>query len=214
VAIPGKIMAYGEHWEWRSFGAVEPDLRRRLLALQPAAPDPWQVEDVYLHAPGCAANVKLRGGELKLKRFLARDGDLERWLEDPAEVWPLPLTTEVAALAAAALGVAAPGLPGQVLDQETLLEWLGRAAPPVQSIAVRKTRHLRFLSLPGVAPDVLLELADIAAPQAIASLALEHPAAEPVHRAGALLGLHAATLTPMNYMQALDLWASGRLISA
>ena len=37
-------MAYGEHWEWRAFGVVAPDLRRRILALQPALPDPWQVE--------------------------------------------------------------------------------------------------------------------------------------------------------------------------
>lgn len=207
-------MAYGEHWEWRVFGALAPDLRRRILAMQPALSDPWQVEDIYLYAPGAAVNVKLRGGELKLKRFLACDGELERWLEDPAEVWPLPLTTDVAALVAAALGVAAPALPVRPLDQATLLSWLDRAEPPVQPIVVRKIRHLRTLPLPGVTPDVLLELAGIAAPQAIASLALEHPAAEPLHRAGALLGLHAATLTPMNYMQALDLWASGRLISA
>lgn len=206
-------MAYGEHWEWRVFGAVMPDLRQRILALQPALPDPWQVEDIYLYAPGVAVNVKLRDGELKLKRFLARDGDLERWLEDPAEVWPLPLATDVAALVAAALGVVAPDLPDDALDQKALLRWLGRAKPPVQPIVVRKTRHLRTLPLPGVTPDVLLELADITGPQAIASLALEHPAAEPIQRAGALLGLHAAPLTPLNYMQALDLWASGRLIS-
>ena len=205
-------MAYGEHWEWRAFGAVAPELRRRILALEPASPGPWQVEDTYLYACHVTINVKLRSDELKLKRFLAREGGLERWLEDPAEVWALPLAPDVAALTAAALDVAAPPLPARPLDQATLLSWLGRAEPPVQPIVVRKTRHLRTLPLPGVTPDVLLELADIAAPQAIASLALEHPAAEPIQRAGALLGLNAAPLTPMNYMQALDLWASGRLI--
>jgi hypothetical protein len=203
-------MAYGEHWEWRAFGLIPRDLYQRFLALPKALPDPWLVEDRYLYAPGCAANVKLRAGELKLKRCVARDGDLERWLEDPAEVYPFPLAPAVVAGLATALGITLPGRPEQPLDQAELLALLRRAAPPVQEIVVRKTRHLRTVPLPGVDPDVLLELAEISAPQAIRSVALEHPQTDPVRRAGALLGLDAALLTPMSYLHALARWAQGQ----
>jgi hypothetical protein len=202
-------MSYGEHWERRAFGPVTPDLRQRILAWRPAAPVPWQVEDLYLYTPGCTVNVKLRAGELKLKRLLARDAELERWLEDPAEVWPLPLAPDVVGLTATALGAAAPDEPSQPLDTRALLDWLRQAAPRMQPIAVRKTRYLRYLFLPGVIPDVLLELADIDSPQATATVAVEHPQVEPVRRACALLGLDATPLIPMGYMQALALWARG-----
>jgi hypothetical protein len=203
-------MAYGEHWEWRAFGQAPHDLRERMLALIPVLPDPWQVEDVYLYAPGCMVNVKLRAGELKLKRWVGRDGDLECWLEDPAEVYPFPLAPAVVAETAAALSVTLPAWPEHLLDQEQLLALLRRAQPPVQEIVVRKTRYLRTLALPGVDRDVLLELAEIAAPQAIHSIALEHPQADPVHNARALLGLDTIPLTPMSYLHALARWALGQ----
>jgi hypothetical protein len=203
-------MAFGEHWEWRAFGQPPHDLLERILLIPPVLPDPWQVEDVYLYAPGCAANVKLRAGELKLKRFVARDGDLERWLEDPAEVYPFPLAPAVVVETAAALAVTLPVRPAQALDQQELLALLIQAAPSVQVIIVRKTRHLRTLPLPAVDPNVLVELAEISAPQTIFSIALEHPQAEPVCRARVQLELNQASLTPMSYLDALARWAQGQ----
>jgi hypothetical protein len=203
-------MAYGEHWEWRAFGQVPDDLQQRILALPPALPDPWLVEDHYLYAPGSTANVKLRAGELKLKRFIARDGDLERWLEDPAEVYHFPLAPAVVAETAAALAVTLPAWPEQALDQAEMLALLRRANPPVQEIVVRKIRYLRTLPLPGVDPDVLLELAEINAPQAILSIALEHPQADPVRLARAHLGLDQTSLAPMSYLRALSFWAQSQ----
>ncbi|HSN76400.1 MAG TPA: hypothetical protein VL334_15095 [Anaerolineae bacterium] len=203
-------MAYGEHWEWRAFGQIPHDLYQRILALPPVLPDPWLMEDHYLYAAGCAVNVKLRAGELKLKRFVARDGDLERWLEDPAEVYPFPLTPTDVAETAAALAVTLPARPERTLDQAELLALLRHANPPVQMIVVRKTRHLRTLPLPGVDPDVLLELAEISAPQAILSIALEHPQAEPVRRARTHLGVDQASVTPMSYLRALTFWAQSQ----
>jgi hypothetical protein len=43
-------MAFGEHWEWRAFGQIPHDLYQRSLALPPVLPDPWLMEDHYLHA--------------------------------------------------------------------------------------------------------------------------------------------------------------------
>lgn len=203
-------MAYGEHWEWRAFGPIPHDLHKRIVSLPPVLPDPWPVDDYYLYAPGCQVNAKLRESELKLKRFVARDGGLERWLEDPAEVYTFPLTPAVVAKTAAALAVALPVWPEQALDQDKLLALLRQAKPPVQVIVVRKTRHLRNLPLPGVDPDVLMELAEISAPQAILSIALEHPQAEPVRRARAHLDLVQTRLSPMSYLHALARWAQGQ----
>jgi hypothetical protein len=203
-------MAYGEHWEWRAFGQIPDHLQQRIGALPPALPDPWQVEDHYLHAPGCTANVKLRAGELKLKRFIARDGDLERWLEDPAEVYHFPLAPAVVAETAAALAVTLPAQPEPARDPAELLALLRQANPPVQEIVVRKVRHLRTLPLPDVDPGVLLELAEISAPQAILSIALEHPRAGPVHLARTHLGLDQTSLAPMSYLRALSFWAQGQ----
>jgi hypothetical protein len=206
-------MAYGEHWEWRAFGEVSDRLRARILALPAVPPDPWRVEDCYLYTPRGTANVKLRAGELKLKRFIGRDGDLERWLEDPDEVFSFPLAPDVVAGTAAALGIALPTLPTPVADQSALLDVLRSSAAPVQVILVRKTRWLRALPMPGVLPDVLVELAEIATPQPIVSLALEHPQAEPVRRSRALLGLDTPSLTAMSYLDALACWAQGKTLT-
>jgi hypothetical protein len=206
-------MAYGEHWEWRAFGQIPCDLYQRILALPPMLPDPWLVEDRYLYAAGCTVNVKLRAGELKLKRCVARDGDLERWLEDPAEVYPFPLTPTNVAKTAAALAVTLPAQPERALDQAELLALLRQANPPAQVIVVRKTRHLRTLPLPGVDPDVLLELAEISAPQAILSIALEHPQAGPVRCARSHLGLDQTSLAPISYLRALTFWAQSQPLS-
>ena len=113
---------------------------------------------------------------------------------------------------AAVLAVTLPAQPEQAPDQASLLDLLRQANPPVQEIVVRKTRHLRTLPLSGVDPDVLLELAEISAPQAIVSVALEHPQAEPVRQAYALLDLGATPLTPMNYVHALARWAQGQFL--
>lgn len=205
-------MAYGEHWEWRAFGQVPPAVRRRILALPHALPGPWLVADRYLYAAGCPANVKLRGGELKLKRLLGRDGELGRWLEDPAQAYPFPLAAAVVAEMAAALGVTLPALPEQALNQGQLLALLRHAEPPVHEVVVVKARHLRWLALPGVEPHLLVELAEIAAPQVVQCVALEHGQAEPLRRARAWLGLDAALLSPMGYLDALAHWAQGHTL--
>ncbi len=203
-------MAYGEHWEWRAFGPLSPDLLERILALPAIPPDPWQVTDRYLYTPGCTVNVKLRAEELKLKRCLGDDGELERWLEDPGEVFPCPLAPAALRQTAEALGVALARWPERPVDQAALLALLRQAQPAVQTVEVRKTRHLRALALPDAGSEVLVELAQISAPQAILSVALEHPQSEPVRRARARLGLHRTSLVPMSYLHALAWWAQGQ----
>ena len=203
-------MAVGEHWEWRAFGPIPPTLRTRILGLPSLLDDPpWQLSDHYLWAAHCPTNVKLREGDLKLKRFLGRQGDLERWLEDENELFSFPLAPDIVQETARALGVVLPRLPVQPVERGELVDLLGQATPPVQVITVRKSRWLHRLDLPHGLTAVSVELAEITAPRPATSLALEHPDLPAMRWAKEVLDLDRTGLRPLNYLQALALWAQG-----
>lgn len=206
-------MAIGDHWEWRGFGPLDEPLKRRLRALWPLLGSEWQVTDRYLWTPGCQVNVKLRGVDLKLKRFLQTAHGLERWREDGQEVFPFPIPPDVVRTVADALGVALPWLPAAALDQPGLWKLLRQAVPPVQLITVEKSRRLGWLSGVGAqrfGAPVLLEVTEVAAPEALVTVAVEHPQPEPVQAAVTGLGLRDGSLMPLNYLQVLAAWAGGR----
>jgi hypothetical protein len=189
---------------------MPPVLRTRVHSLPSLLDDPpWQLSDHYLWADHCPTNVKLRAGDLKLKRFLGRRGDLERWLEDENELFPFPLAREIVQEAARALGVVLPRLPAQPLEREALLGLLAQAEPPVRVITVRKSRWLHRLDLPYGLAAVSVELAEVSLPKPTTSLALEHPDLSAVRWAKTTLNLDRTGLRPLNYLQALALWAQG-----
>ena len=202
-------MAVGRHWEWRGFGQVPAALRAQVLSLPPYVRAPWRLTDHYLWAPGCTCNEKLREGDLKLKRFLATDGSLESWLEDPAEVFPFPIHPEVVQEMASALGVSLPERAREPLGRDALLAFLARARPPGRVISVEKTRWLRRLDLPSLGAPVLVDLTDITAPETVDSVAVEHADASALHEALAVLQLPRAGLRQLNYLEALGIWAHG-----
>lgn len=210
-------MAAGKHWEWRGFGRVDDALKERLRGLPSLLDVEWQATDFYLWAPDCPVNVKLRGNDLKLKRFLAARDGLEQWVEDETEVFPFPLSPTVVARLCADLGVILPPLPNlQALDQASLLALLLGASPSIRLIPVAKSRRLCWLpqALGGLQPDppVLVELTEITAPESVTTVALEHPQPEAVHAALDALDLLASPLLPLNYLQALALWANGQRV--
>jgi hypothetical protein len=88
-------MAFGRHWEWRGFGTIGRELRAAVESLPTKFPAAQELVDEYLWVPGSAINVKLRTGDLKFKRLVARSGRLERWLEDPEENYALPIAPPV-----------------------------------------------------------------------------------------------------------------------
>lgn len=201
-------MALGKHWEWRGFGKASSHLRALIMHLPPLLDQPWQVTDHYLWVPGCPTNVKLREGDLKLKRFVEREGDLECWMEDEAEAFTFPLDQPVVLNAASALGVVLPCLPHGAVGREAFLALLRETDPPVQVVTVEKVRWLRQLKVPGEAP-VVVELAEILAPEAVVSVGLEHYRPTAVRQTKAYLGLDREDLRPLNYLQALAAWVEG-----
>jgi hypothetical protein len=208
-------MAVGEHWEWRGFGQIEATLRWRIHGLPPLSDAAWQVTDYYLWAPDCPMNIKLRGDDLKLKRFLvARDG-LEQWLEDPAEVFPFPVSPTVVAQLCAEMGIAMPQPSHQWLDQPGLLALLLHSESPVRLIPVAKRRRLGWFTPAGAeqpASSVLVELTEIAAPETLTTVAVEHPQPAAVYAVLDALGLSTSGLLSLNYLQVLALWANGQRV--
>jgi hypothetical protein len=206
-----RSMAFGKHWEWRGFGRLEAARRRALEGLPLKFRDSQRVSDEYLYVPGAAINVKLREGRLKFKRLLeARDG-LERWLEDEAENYPLPLAPAAVVRLAHDLGVRIDPPPAPIAERSALVALIGSAAPGLQVVTVEKERWQREWREGASGTPVTVELAEILAPERVTSVGLEHPEAAGVARALEALGLKPA-LRHLNYLEALALWAAGRSV--
>lgn len=218
-------MAYGLHWEWRGFGALDPAARERIEALPRMFPDDAAGVDSYYWYPGCDANIKVRDWQwrsgVKLKRPRDHDAEsgLRLWLEDAQEDFAFPLTAAAARTLAAALGVEALP-PERPMGRCTLLTMLREARPDLVVVAVRKTRSLRRWMVGE--REVLVDLADIASPEQVTSVGLEdhaglsssssaeelEAAKRDVLAAREALGLSGA-LKPASYLEAVGEWAVG-----
>lgn len=204
-------MAFGQHWEWRGFGRVSDDLRARIEALDLRFDSGVATIDTYLWTPNGPANVKLRHGDLKFKRLLESDGDLQHWLEDEKELHPFPLNADVVEALAQALAITLPEGLQTPVGRNELVELLKNAHPPVQILLVEKYR--RFFSLPtGTGDPVIVELTDIVRPELVSSVALEHADIDAVRQGLAQLGLTDNTLCPLHYLEALSIWAADECI--
>ena len=176
-------MAFGQHWEWRGFGPVDGKTLRLLKILPMKFPDAQVITDEYLWSPRCRTNVKLRLGDLKLKRLVRVHRDLELWLEDPDENYAFPIEHAPLLALFEALGVESAPVPGHPLEREELLALLERHATEVRVVSVDKSRRQHEFAEAGAAGSggaVTVELAEIYAPERILSVGLEHERLEAV----------------------------------
>jgi hypothetical protein len=201
-------MPFGKHWEWRGFGQTSPRFTAWFRSLPPLYDDAdarGLTRDDYLWTPGCRHNVKLRDDALKFKRFLARRGPFEQWLEDAGEFLPFPIAPTHVGTLATLLDVQLPETPTAPLDREALLRLLHRAQPPVQRVTVLKQRRLRrWRFAEGV--DLVVEWTHIHVPQDVETVALECESLEELTRAYARLRPWLHEMRAMNYLQAIALW--------
>jgi hypothetical protein len=209
-------MATGEHWEWRGFGTLTPDVRRQVEALkkQFGPRDQGRTEaDLYLWTPACTTNLKIRvDGTLKVKRHMRSEPDgVEQWLEDPREVFAFPL--DHGALAALERDLQT-SLPADVWSEvpidvpRLLTHALPRAVPAVESVCISKHRLQRIWRAAG--KHVFVEHATVRLPtRELESVALESAHADAVRQARDDLGLP-DSLVVMNYMQLLAEWFAGQ----
>ncbi len=206
-------MAFGQHWEWRGFGHADEKLLRVLEALPMKFPDAQVITDEYLWSPRCRTNVKLRLGDLKLKRLVRVERELELWLEDPDENYAFPIEQEPLLALFEALGVESAPVPGHPLEREELLALLERHAPEVRVVSVDKSRRQHEFAAPPVGAvesgsAVTVELAEIYAPERILSVGLEHERLEAVAFARDVFDLK-SQMRRLNYFEALKIWAEG-----
>ena len=223
-------MAYGVHWEWRGFGAIDGAMEARILALPASALPERVVTDTYLWRPGLRDNVKIRswagGGSLKVKRQLdPGPGDgVSLWEESPDEDYGFPLSEAALDHVLAALGMAPPGprVPASVHAAD-LLAWLALGERAPRCVEVRKRRR-SFVYDAGPVP-VLVELADIDRPERTRSVGIEDTAGlavdgPPERMAGARRAVSEAAaalgagLCVLTYPEAVDRWANGGSVGA
>lgn len=216
-------MALGIHWEWRGFGAVSSSFARRYSALATAL-DSQTVTDCYVWAPGLAVNIKTRegvGGDLKFKRLEDKKGELEKWREDPAEIFNFPLPRSSWMLLAetlATVGLQLEVYPPEAPDRATALAAVRRAG--CRLVRVEKQRSAQLWAGPN--GHVQWEWARIARPQPILSIGLENAedgadvgdaeARIDLEAAIAALELQEEPLRIMNYLDAVAIWSEGACI--
>ncbi len=202
-------MAFGQHWEWRGFGALPMESRRRIESLPPRFPRAQELTDRYLWSARSKVNVKLRHGDLKFKRLVRQLDDLEEWLEDRDENHPFPLGATEWAKLASVLDVDLGAPPAVEIERDGLLAAIERLSE-VKVIDVTKRRQqfsLDILMRDEMHP-VIVELAEISAPERIVSVGIENEERELVERARVELDL-GPEVVALSYFDALGRWARG-----
>jgi len=214
-------MAEGLHWEWRGFGGVSARFVKQYCGLSHLF-DSQTVEDLYLWIPGLEVNAKFRTGAeggLKFKRIRKKEGEFEKWFENPEELFDFPLDSRAWKTLADMLKTVDLSLPeardGDITRQHAV-ELLREAG--CKPLLVKKNREAKLWSGPN--GTVKVEWACISAPRSLVSIGLENWAdedAEDVSDESAREDLSAALtffdlknepLQPMNYIEAVESWAN------
>ena len=187
-------MALGTHWEWRAFGALSYGFRQRFESLGDLFPS-QSIVDEYIWVPDLPINLKLRSGTaaldgLKLKRPGRTDGELEEWQEDLRDIHDFPLSRSAwrsLGQALAGAGMTLVPYPDEPPDRQGTLDALRKSDERIRVVTVAKTRLARLWT--GVGSDAIVELAEISAPVAVSSVAVERE-----------------ELEVMSYLSALGRW--------
>lgn len=216
-------MAEGVHWEWRGFGGVSAQFVRLYSGL-PDLFDSQTVEDLYLWIPGLEVNAKFRTGAeggLKFKRIKGKDGKLEKWFENPEELFDFPLNTrawETLTEMLKTVDLSLPEAPDGKITRKKALALLKDAG--CRPLLVKKSREAKLWN--GANGPVKVEWTCISEPQSLISIGLENwgiegaeelnddSAKEDLSKAIECLGLRNEPLQVMNYMEAVKLWTQDR----
>ena len=124
-------------WEWRTFGDDLGEAERWFAAQE--AERAQESDETYLLSSGSDASVKIRGGQLDVKRRERVDDDgLEQWRPVLKASFPLPAADVGKALEA--LGVDAP-LPEGEYPRDRLLDEVVARSPDLLAVDVHKRRE-------------------------------------------------------------------------
>lgn len=216
-------MAFGTHWEWRGFGAVNSKFAEQFHKLNVSV-NPTQVTDTYVYTPEVKTNIKIRKGYqqgLKFKRPVKLENHFELWTEREDELFDFPLTDEerdrIGKILKGTELDRISSFPRSIRTAEDTLSWLSEKG--CQLIKINKDRETRVWQ--EAENSVMVEWACLSGPQSITSISLE---SEPVNYSDDLaespelsllksalshLDLDKQPLQPMNYLEAIAEWANG-----
>jgi hypothetical protein len=215
-------MAEGTHWEWRAFGGVSARFANAYLKL-PLLFDWQEVDDHYLWIPGLSVNAKFRtgaDGDLKFKRLMEKSGHLEKWLENPNEIFNAPLSDQawsVLEKTLASTGLHLPEESKQLTTSEEIIRQLEELG--CKTVLIHKSREARIWE--NSLGTVKVEWASIAGPQNLVSISLENwewrsgddpdDAALQALINSTIQGLQLddEPVQVMNYLNAVESWANG-----
>lgn len=205
------------HWEWRGFGAVSPRFAEQFLAL-PIHFSRQRIDDRYIWAPGLKSNIKFRTGAengLKFKRLEARREPLEKWREDPDEIFDLPLNKnqwDVLADDLKRCGITLPAYKASFCNNRPALQEILNLVG-CKLIDVKKERSARYVQYKNI--NIAIEWAAISSPVNTVTIGLENmtQAADDEIVISALdhtldeLGLLEEPMRAASYLTMLDDWA-------
>ena len=124
-------------WEWRTFGDSFGDAEGRLAALEPTQVD--VSDELYVLSSRVEASIKVRGGQLDVKRLEEVSGDgLAQWKPVAKAEFPIAAADVVTLLGALDATVAAPGRESYDLDR--LLEEAVDPRDDLLAVPVSKRR--------------------------------------------------------------------------
>lgn len=220
-------MAYGLHWEWRGFGTMPSPTREAITQLPTAFPDSRRDDDEYLWTVGLKSNIKYRPKDetLKFKRLVREHEDkrFQLWKEDEGEEHKFPLSPAIFAKLASELGLMLP-LPSEPVDHDKAVSILKTSQPEVYPVAVSKVR--RAYRWAQGSHKVLIELAEISAPEVVTSVQIEDDMgltekSPPQQIDEALAAVRAAKaafrlgdgLVEVSYLNALEVWVRNKKLT-
>jgi exopolyphosphatase / guanosine-5'-triphosphate,3'-diphosphate pyrophosphatase len=124
-------------WEWRTFGEAFGDAEERLGALAPTRVD--DSDEVYIVSTRGEGSIKVRGGELDVKRLEQVNADgLEQWRPVAKAEFPIA-AAEIASLLSA-LDVAVPSLRRDAYELDELVEEVVSPNGDLLAVPVHKHR--------------------------------------------------------------------------
>jgi exopolyphosphatase/guanosine-5'-triphosphate,3'-diphosphate pyrophosphatase len=124
-------------WEWRTFGETFGDAEERLGALTPTRVD--DSDELYIVSSRGEGSVKVRGGELDVKRLEQVNGDgLEQW--KPVAKAEFPIAAADVGTLLAALDVAVPPLRRDAYELDELVEEVVSPNGDLLAVPVHKHR--------------------------------------------------------------------------
>jgi len=216
-------MGYGKHWEWRGFGGVSSRFADKFNRMPEYNPT-QTVEDLYIWVPDISTNIKIREGAedgLKIKRYIERRKPVEKWEENPNEIFKFPLSqsgwTKLQTTLAES-GIEIPAYPSDP-DREKTLDIVKQTG--CKTVRVCKKRDTRLFEQKNI--PIQIEWTVITEPQSILSIGLENinddynntsdkQAIKAIQQALYTIDLVEEPLSTMNYMEAIAKWAVGNKI--